>query len=335
MRVAFATYPTAFQQPGGGEAVLLALRTHLIEQQVEVDLLDPWHGRLSSYDVLHYFSSIGTDLYPYYRKHLPLVVTPCLWPELPRGVRVARSLSRSLRKVTRRPQVLSYADASVLTPHSRSEAEMLVRNYGVRCDQIEIVPHGHDSRFSAGSRTAFAQKRRLGQYALCVGRIDPIKNQLRLVRALRGVDLDLVLIGVPAAGEEAYFAACQAAAGPRTTFLSPMPSDSQELVDAIAGAACVVIPSIYEIWSLVAHEAGVAGVPIAASSGGSMRELLSPWASFFDPRSETGIRNAVVSAASRGANAAQQRDFLNRPSWTDVASRMVAVYERARSSVEQ
>lgn len=332
MRVAFATYPTAFQQPGGGEAVLLRLREHLIERGVEVDLLDPWSSRLSSYDVLHYFSSIGTDIYPHFRRHLPLVVTPCLWPALPRRARVGRSLTRNLRMLTRRPRTFPYLAADILTPHSRSEAELLVRNYGVRHGQIEVVPHGREERFSTGSRTAFADTRGLGRYVLCLGRIDPNKNQLRLVRALRGADLDLVIVGAAAAGEDGYFASCRAAAGSRTTFLPAIRPDSQELVDAIAGAACVVVPSIFEIWSLVAHEAGAAGVPIAASNGGALVELLSPWASFFDPRSEQDMRNAVASAASRGASDAQQRDFLERPTWTDVAARMVAIYGRAASN---
>lgn len=328
MRVAFATYPTAFEQPGGGEAVLLALREHLLQRGVDVDLFDPWQGSLSSYDVLHYFSSIGSDLFPYYRRYLPLVVTPCFWPALPASVRIARNLSRGSKGVLRRHVSSPFEHVDVLTPHTRLEATLLMQNYHARRDQLAVIPHGRAEEFASGSRTAFAQQHGLRPYVLCVGRIEPIKNQLRLVRALREVEFDLVLIGDAAVGAEAYYASCRAAAGPRTTFLPQMPRDSTELVDAIAGAACVVVPSVYEIWSLVAHEAGASGVPIAASSGGSMRELLSPWAFFFDPADERELRDAVRSAARREVSLRQQQDFLNRPTWDDVARMVQRLYER-------
>lgn len=329
MKIAFATYPTAFEQPGGGEVILLTLRERLILRGLQVDLLDPWSGGLSSYDVLHYFSSIGTDLYPYYRRYVPLIVTPCLWPSLPPFIRARRDLRRGVGRVMRRPLRSPYEAADIVTPHSTVEANLLMRNYDVRPDQIDIVPHGVDERFGTGDRTAFAKEHGLSRYVLCLGRIDPIKNQLRLIHAVRDVDLDLVVVG--GAGEESYLAACRAAAGPRTTFLPPLPRESQQIVDAVRGAACVVVPSIYEIWSLVAHEAGVAGVPIAATKGGSMKELLSPWATFFDPLNESEMREAVLSAVDQGLSSEQSRNFLGRASWEAVADHMVAVYERASS----
>jgi glycosyltransferase involved in cell wall biosynthesis len=326
VNVCFATYPTAFQQPGGGEVVILALKEALERRGVNVELFDPWTTRLRTVDVLHYFSSNGTDLFPLIRDHVHLVVTPTIWPELPTNVRLQRELTRAARALVRRPRPGPYDAADLVLPHSRREADLLSRNYHVPRSKLRIVPHGTDLRFAAPATGVFARLHGLRDYVLCPGRIDANKNQLRLIRALRDTDIDLVILGAPMAGEEAYVTACRAAAGPRTHFVEPLEPGSELLVDAVASAACVTIASVYEIWSLAAHEAGVAGTPIAASSGGVLEELLSPYAVFFDPHSEEAIRAAVDEALARGRVPGQSEHFAARFSWDAAAEHVHAAY---------
>ena len=81
MRILFATYPLAFQNPGGGERVMLSLQNQLQLQGHEVEIFDSWKHDLSSFDLIHYFSCIGSSFWPFTKKEfpgLPLVVTPTL-----------------------------------------------------------------------------------------------------------------------------------------------------------------------------------------------------------------------------------------------------------------
>jgi glycosyltransferase involved in cell wall biosynthesis len=328
VRVCFATYPTAFQQPGGGEAVILALREALQQRGVEVTLFDPWSTRLREHDLLHYFSSIGAESFPKWRSHVPLIVTPTLWPHLPRRVRAVRRMRRAADRMRGRRVVGPFDPADVVLPHSRTEAELLTRNYGVPLERIVIIPHGTDERFAQTATGAFARENRLGAYVLCAGRIDPVKNQLRLIRALRDSEIYLAIVGDAAPGAEAYSAECRRAAGPRTRFIPALPRASELLIDAVAGAACVVIPSIYEIWSLIGHEAGIAGTAIASSRGGALPELLGPYPSYFDPRAEDSIRNAVLQAVDHGPPASQAQ-FFSKISWAYVADRAIDAYQLA------
>jgi glycosyltransferase involved in cell wall biosynthesis len=195
-------------------------------------------------------------------------------------------------------------------------------------EKIVIIPHGSDERFAQTATGIFARENRLGTYVLCAGRIDPVKNQLLLIRALYDCDIDLAIVGEAAPGAEAYFAECRRAAGPRTHFITALPRASELLIDAVAGAACVVIPSIYEIWSLIGHEAGIAGTAIASTTGGALPELLGPYPAYFDPRSEESIRSAVLHAVDHGPQE-NQTQFFSRVSWADVAGRTVGAYRLA------
>jgi glycosyltransferase involved in cell wall biosynthesis len=321
MKICFGTYPTAMQQPGGGEAVLEELKQALEQDGVEVGLFNTWETRLTDFDVFHYFSSVGTDLFPHLRAHLPLVVTPTIWPDLPPGARARRRLRQLLGR-----EAAPYAPANRVIAHSETEARLLVRNYGVRSDQIAVVPHGVDERFFLPASGEFAEAHRLESYVLCAGRIEPNKNQLAVIDAMSGSAETLVVLGDVMAGAETYGAACRAAAGPNTVFVPRLPSDSELLRDAIAGAACVVVPSFYEIWSLVAHEAAVAGVPIACTKTPPMPELLGDFAVYLDPRSSGDIRRAVDAARARGRLESQAAHFSERISWPAVASRMREIY---------
>lgn len=326
MRIAFATHPTAFQQPGGGEAVLLELRERLGRRGHDVELFDPWTKNLSGFEVLHYFSSIGTDLYPYVRRYVPLVVTPTIWPELPPGAQVRRDVRRRAGALLGRAWISPYEPADRLIVHTNIERDLLVRNYGARQERVIVVPHGVDERFAHPTDGSFARRHGLTRYAVCVGRLEPNKNQLQLIRALRNTGLELVIVGERAAGEDVYAAACQSEADETVHFVGPLSSASEELVDAIRCAAVLVVPSAYETWSLAAHEAGVAGTPIAASATPILRELLSPWATFFDPGVLLELRTATLAAAERGHSEEQSSAFLERVSWDRVAESIELVY---------
>src|SRR4051812_31894955 len=82
MRLLFATYSLAFQNPGGGERVLLSLRRELEALGHEVDLFDPWRHDVESYDLIHYFSCLETSFWSHAKARapkVPLVVTPTLF----------------------------------------------------------------------------------------------------------------------------------------------------------------------------------------------------------------------------------------------------------------
>src|SRR3989338_2999262 len=89
MKVAFVTYPSAFQNIGGGEVLLLKLREYLRKSGAEVDLFDFWNGRVENYDIVHIFGSVkdclGLVQVANSRK-VKVAITPLLWSDWRRAL---------------------------------------------------------------------------------------------------------------------------------------------------------------------------------------------------------------------------------------------------------
>ena len=62
MKVCFYVYPSAFQNPGGGEILLLKTKEYLEKAGVEVRLFDMCHDRFQEGDLLHVFGSVKEAL---------------------------------------------------------------------------------------------------------------------------------------------------------------------------------------------------------------------------------------------------------------------------------
>jgi glycosyltransferase involved in cell wall biosynthesis len=102
-----------------------------------------------------------------------------------------------------------------------------------------------------------------------VGRIEPAKGTLDLVRAMESMDARLVLIGD---GDGKYAADVRRAAGPRTLMLGHI-DDARPLMrwfDVLA------VPSHREAFGTVAAEALAAGTPVVATRGGGIEEYVVP-----------------------------------------------------------
>lgn len=93
---------------------------------------------------------------------------------------------------------------SVLLPNSRAEQEMIEARFGAARPTV-IVPNAADAA-TFGPLPEASQPNRDG--VLCVGRIEPRKNQLTLIRALRGTGISLTLVGDPGRFSGAYYRRC-------------------------------------------------------------------------------------------------------------------------------
>ena len=100
--------------------------------------------------------------------------------------------SRWTRPVASFPRSAAFVlqTVRVLLPNSRAEAEQIERLFGVRKSTV-IVPNAADAATFAAQ--GLSSTERAG--VLCVGRIEPRKNQLALIRALRDTEVCLTLAG--------------------------------------------------------------------------------------------------------------------------------------------
>ncbi len=337
MKVLFHTSLFQFQKGNGGKTVLLKTKQALEHAGVRVDLFDQWRSDIKLYDVVHCFTMETTELWAWVKAAEGRVaVSPISWFGLyaTRRSRVVRWLKRQVRSKIACPHhewwegYFRYPD--VFFPQSRAQGEQLSTAFRVPREKVAVVPHGVDERFAEASPVPFKDRFKREDFVLCVARFEPRKNQLGLIRALRGSGLPLVFIGRPDNESfEWYYQQCAKEAGTGALFIDELDHDSDLFRSAFAAARLLVLPSHLEFPGLAALEAGLAGCNVAVPSNGCADEYFGKHATYLDPYSEASIRAAVVEtyrSASRPNTVLQEHIFRNFL-WSTVVKRNIEGYE--------
>ena len=134
-----------------------------------------------------------------------------------------RPSQRPIARFDRAAQELLDA-VRVLLPNSASEAREIMTRFGERTPVV-VVPNAADIEFWT---PAVEPLERSG--IVCVGRIEPRKNQLALIEAVRELDVDLTLIGRAGGYARRYEAQCRSAASARVRFAGQLDPCAAEVV---------------------------------------------------------------------------------------------------------
>ncbi|MBI1315818.1 glycosyltransferase [bacterium] len=137
---------------------------------------------------------------------------------------------------------------------------------------------------------------RTGRVVLCAARLEPLKNQLNLIRAVRNTTFELVLAGAPAPQHAAYERLCRAEAGPNVRFTGSLGPEA--LWAEYARARIHALPSHFETTGLSTVEAMGAGLGTVVGAGGGVRELFSDRSEIGHPDQPDDIAQALERACA-------------------------------------
>lgn len=302
--------PAILQDPAGGEVQLRKTVEYLQQVGVNAALFDAWQVRFEPGDCLHLFGTLPEHVALARVARLRgarVALSTITWYDWRVSLRHESSTGRRLRAAAAlwarrlfpalpswRRELLHLADR--VLPNSRAEADQIVKLFGVARNRIDVIPNGVDGRFEWGDAELFQAEYAIRDFVLMTGRFEPRKNQLGLIRALRGTGVPLVLVGDPHRAHADYFAACRHEADSSVRFLPGIDHDSAMLSAAYAAARVVVLPSWFETPGLSALEGALAGAAIVVTSLGSAREYFGDLAWYVAPRDGAGIRRAVLEA---------------------------------------
>jgi len=309
---------------------------------VQVRPRQPGEDRLAGIDCLHLFGSLADHL-PVVeaarRQDVPVVLSPIAWFDLASYWRQPRRLPGRLAACGRFlaraawPQLPSwrgwlYRRVDLLLPNSQAEAEQLVRYFKIPRRRIHVVPNGADERFARPDPQSFVGRFGIRDFVLLAGRIEPRKNQLAVLRAMRDVDVPIVVLGDVVPGHEAYLAKCRRAAGSRVRFVGRVAHTDPMLGGAYAACGCLVLAGWYETPGLVALEAGMSGVPLVLPQRGAAREYFGNHAEYVKPGDHAAIRREILAALARGRSRELARHVQRNYSWTATARATREAYEK-------
>lgn len=194
------------------------------------------------------------------------------------------------------------ARASAILADSAFTAQEMIERLGVPPGKITVAHLGLEDSWpvdAPGHREDDGVP-----YLLYVGNVKPNKNLSALLKAFAQVQdripHRLLLAGRIrgfGTGDEAVIRAAESF-GDRVRFTGEI-SDS-ELISLYAGATALVLPSLYEGFGLPLLEAMQLGCPVLASTAGSLPEIGSDAALYFDPRNPLSLAARLLEIQDDG-----------------------------------
>ena len=227
--------------------------------------------------------------------------------------------------------------AALLTVSEYSRAQM-ARSYGVDPERVAVTFNGVDtSRFHPDVDAQALVRHGLspGAYVCCLGRLEPRKNHLTLVRAfarLPDTGVPLVVVGQRDFAYQAVFDEVQRLGlTGRVRFLEDV--TDHELPSVLRHARLFVYPSWAEGFGMPVLEAMACGVPVVTSDSTALREVAQDVAWLVPPDDVHALGEVMRQAFDETTTQRQRRidSGLARAeafNWRASAAVLLAAFER-------
>ena len=353
MRVVFISRATLHTVAGGDTIQILQTAKELRKLGISVDVkLTHEEIDYSIYDLLHFFNIIrpADILFHTQKTDKPFVVTTILidYSAYDKAYRkgvagfflrflskdnleyvkaIARFLKGQDKLVTRsylwmgqyKCIVRILSSASVLFSNSFMETRTIGQRFNCNTKCIP-VSNGVDPELFSFNETEGKDD----LLVLCAARIEGIKNQINLIKALNNTKYTLILIGSASPNQQDYYKACRRIAASNIRFLGPL--DQAALKFYYQRAKVHVLPSWFEACGLSSMEAAAMGCNIVISANGYTREYYEDYAYYCDPGSPASILNAINKAAAAGLPEMLREKILSEYTWPKAAERISGAY---------
>lgn len=214
------------------------------------------------------------------------------------------------------------ADA-IVCPSEHAKRD-IVRYLSAAEERVHVIPECPAALFRHLDRPR-------ERFLLIVGSVEPRKNPLVVLDALRSVDRPAIFAG-PSGGLDLHAEIDRRGLSGRVRVLGAVPDN--ELVRLYNTAAALVFASLYEGFGLPVVEAFACGTPVIASHAASIPEVAGDAAALFDPGSPDELVDAIRGLDERAADL-RTRGFARLESFTPavVRRRFDELYARIEPAV--
>lgn len=291
----------------------------------------PALAALRRLDVLHSLANLGPAVTPRVASVVSLL--DVIWMRPPEDWGGSPEGQRSLRRMVEH----SVRHANMVFAISQAGAREIRRALPVAAEHIQVTPLGVRAPATmAADEGAVREALALGdaRVVLCVAQKRPYKNLQALVRALRALPPDVVLVlpGAPTEHEQELRSLAEELGVAQRVRLPAWLSEA-DLEGLYALSSAFVLPSLVEGFGLPVLEAMLRGVPVACSDASSLPEVAGEAALLFDPHSQPAIEAAILRLLEEPALARELRERGRERAtgftWQRTGEATLAGYRRA------
>ena len=330
MKVLFQIRSGYREGTAGDSIQMLMTKKYLEMLGVNVKVSSKQNLNLKDFDIIHIFNTTRVaEAYGFYKNAVhqkkKIVVTPIFidmhmyYKDKPDRLAAWRAENLLRREI--------FQGCHMLLPNSRLELKW-IRDILLVDAPAKVIYHGVDKVFFEGDRSQFIKKYGISDFILCVGRLSPIKNQLSLIRATKGLGIPIVLIG-PVNNRE-YAVKCADESEGCVKYIPPL--SHMELASAYRAARVHVQPSWFETAGLASLEAAASGTPVVITCRGAAGEYFGDLAVYVEPDSLDSIRSGVKAAMEGNNTAELQACVRERFSWEKAARDTLEAYHEVKES---
>lgn len=355
MKVLFISRTSIFSFKGGDTTQMVNTAKHLKEFNVEVDIYDNSNEiDYKIYDLIHFFnitrpaeilfhidkcnlpyvvSSIFVD-YSFYEKmnlySLRGLLTKFFGSD---GIEYFKILAKHLLGIEkvkylpyffngqRKSIIKILENAKCILPNSENEFKRLKAKYHTKT-VFEVIPNAVETNEFVSLKNIARKNKQL----LCVAMIEPRKNQYNLIKAIKGTDYSLTIIGDSSPNHQKYFDECKQLAGENVKFLSRV--STKKLIPYYREAEIHILPSWFETTGLVSLEAAYMGCKIVVSPNGDTRDYFDTYSSFCNPESPKSILKAIENEHNNEYNDGLKKRIDKEYNWKITAEKTFKVYQK-------
>ena len=349
---------------GGDTYLIKSLQKGLLKSGIHSDVSTYSENTLPEFDIIHFFGIMRIhDLYPYFlqakKYHKKIIVTPIYenlnlldkygrvgWEGFFANIlsNDLKELGKGLLRAVKDKKQLKSAFLQFLAPYSKQQKDILssadsifVTSYGEMNDlrkkfaipksRFSIVPICIDKENSQAGEDLFVRKYGLRNFVVSVGRIEPKKNQLNILKAIKDTEIEILFIGSTSLYHMSYVNDFlkQLRNTPNAKYLGYL--DRKMLLSAYAAANVHVLASWFEVIGVVNLEAAINGCNIVTTANGYTKEYLGNLAWYCDPAKVDSIKTAIIKAYNSTRRNNLKNLILERYTWDKIIPKIIEVYK--------
>jgi glycosyltransferase involved in cell wall biosynthesis len=302
MKIGFVTSQFGNLFKGGAEVQFEESINAIKAKGVDVKIIDLHTSDIEDLDLIHFFRTDDSfiQLSEYlYKKDIPYVVTPIFYPDTIKQRTYYYLLSKILKSrfssfLRYKNQLTFLSKASVLYPNTSVE-ESFIRTLLPQV-KSKVIPNCAEDIFTGEKINGNIFRKNFDipesrNFILNVGRIEPRKNQYKLIQACKDLNLPLVLVGQIRDPE--YWRKCQNLNYSGVKYVGPI-YDKKMLMSAYSACNIFALPSTIETPGLSALEAYAQGAKILITRYGGTYDYFGDNAQYVDPYSLESIKRSIL-----------------------------------------